>query len=155
MISIVIPTLEEADTTGTTTRGALIVARNALVPLNIVFFVYNALDVTYLWAGAPPPGVSERQYAHEGAAWLTLALALLTVVVGVMFRGSLAHDTRGKMARLLAFGWQAQGIILAGGTFRRLAIHITTSGLSNVRILGMFGTAVVAFGLVLVKPTGP
>lgn len=142
--------LEEADTTGTTTRGALIVARNALVPLNIVFFVYNALDVTYLWAGAPPPGVSERQYAHEGAAWLTLALALLTVIVGVMFRGSLAHDTRGKMARLLAFGWLAQGLVLAGGTFRRLAIHITTSGLSNVRILGMFGTAVVAFGLVLV-----
>ncbi len=142
--------LEEADTTGTTTRGALIVARNALVPLNIVFFVYNALDATYLWAGAPPPGVSERQYAHEGAAWLTLALALLTVIVGVMFRGSLAHDTRGKMARLLAFGWLAQGLVLAGGTFRRLAIHITTSGLSNVRILGMFGTAVVAFGLVLV-----
>ena len=142
--------LEEADTTGTTTRGALIVARNALVPLNIVFFVYNALDATYLWAGAPPPGVSERQYAHEGAAWLTLALALLTVVVGVMFRGSLAHDTRGRMARMLAFGWLAQGIVLAGGTFRRLAIHITTSGLSNVRILGMFGTAVVAFGLVLV-----
>ncbi len=141
---------EEADTTGMSTQGALVVARNALIPLNLVFFVYNALDVTYLWAGAPPPGVSEQKYAHEGAAWLTLALGLLTVVVGVMFRGSLAHDTRGKMARLLAFGWLAQGIILAGGTFRRLAIHITTSGLSNVRILGMFGTAVVAFGLVLV-----
>ncbi len=141
---------EDAETTGTGTRGALIVARNALVPLNVVFFVYNALDATYLWAGAPPPGVTERQYAHEGAAWLTLALALLTVVVGVMFRGPLAHDPQGKTARILAFAWLAQGLVLALGTFRRLAIHITTSGLSNVRILGIFGTAVVALGLVLV-----
>ena len=141
---------EDADTTEPTTRGALIVARNALIPLNVVFFVYNALDATYLWAGAPPPGVSERQYAHEGAAWLTLALALLTAVVGVMFRGSLAHDARARMSRLLAFGWLAQGLVLALGTFRRLAIHITTSGLSNIRILGMFGTGVVALGLVLV-----
>lgn len=141
---------EDAETTDATSRSAIIVARNALVPLNLVFFVYNALDATYLWAGAPPPGVSERQYAHEGAAWLTLALVLLTAVVGVMFRGALAYDPRGRMARVLAFGWLAQGLVLAGGTFRRLAIHITTSGLSNVRILGMFGTAVVALGLVLV-----
>ena len=90
----------DADTNGMTTRGALIVARNALVPLNVVFFIYNALDASYLWAGAPPPGVTERQYAHEGAAWLTVALALLTVVVGVMFRGPLAHDPQGKTAPL-------------------------------------------------------
>ena len=141
---------EDADTTGETTQGALAIARNALIPLNAVFFIYNALDATYLWAGSPPPGVSERQYAHEGAAWLTATLALLTVVVGVMFRGALAHDARAKLARILAFGWLAQGIVLALGTFRRMSIHITTSGLSNVRILGMFGTAVVVAGLVMV-----
>lgn len=142
--------VEAADTTGQATPGALVIARNALLPLNIVFFVYNMLDATYLWAGSPPPGVSARQYAHEGAAWLTLTLALLTIVVGVMFRGTLAHDLRAKTTRILAFVWLGQGAVLAVGTFRRLAIHITTSGLSNIRIMGMFGTAVVAVGLVLV-----
>jgi hypothetical protein len=141
---------EAAETTGDATRGALIVARNALVPLNLVFLVYNVLDAAYLWAGSPPPGVSARHYAHEGAAWLTATLALLTIVVGVMFRGALAHDARAKWARILAFVWLGQGAVLALGTFRRLAIHITTSGLSNIRIMGMFGTGVVAAGLVLV-----
>jgi len=141
---------ESAVPTADATRGLLNVTRNALVPLNVVFFVYNALDARYLWAGAPPPGVSEQHYAHEGAAWLTVTIALLTVVVGIMFRGALAHDERARLPRLLAFAWLGQGAILALGTFRRLAVHITTSGLSNVRILGMFGTAVVAVALALV-----
>ena len=92
-------------------------SRNALVPLNVVFLAYNALDATCLWAGAPPSGMSERQYAHEGAAWLTVALVVLNVVVGVMFRGALAHDPRAKWTRVLAYAWLGQGFVLALGTW--------------------------------------
>lgn len=142
--------VEDADTTNECSDRGLRMSRNALVPLNIVFFAYNALDAAYLWAGAPPPGMTERQYAHQGAAWLTVGLVVLTAVVGVMFRGALAHDLRAKQTRILAYAWLGQGFVLALGTFRRLSIHITTSGLSNLRILGIFGTALVTFGLVLV-----
>jgi hypothetical protein len=141
---------ETADNSSESTKVARSVAMNTLGALNVLFLLYNALDVTYLWAGSPPPGISEREYAHQGAAWLTAAMALLTIVVGVFFRDSLAHDPRAKKARWLAFAWLAQGAVLALGTFRRLGIHISTSGLSSIRILGMVGTALVVVGLLQV-----
>jgi hypothetical protein len=142
--------VERANDATEASDAGLAIARNALVALNVLFLLYNALDATYLWAGAPPPGVSERTYAHQGAAWLTLALFALTAVVGVLFRGALAHDRRAGLSRILAYAWLAQGGVLALGTFRRIAIHVSTSGLSNIRILGIAGTALVAFGLVLI-----
>lgn len=141
---------ESAETDTLADRTSLNVAQNAMLALNTLFALYNALDAAYLWAGSPPPGVSERAYAHQGAAWLTLAIAALTVVVGVLFRGALAHDPRAKLGRALAFVWLGQGLVLALGTYRRLAIHITTSGLSNIRILGMMGTTLVVVGLIQV-----
>ncbi len=143
-------TSEAADTTGVAARASLSIARNALYALNALFLAYNALDAKYLWAGSAPPGVTERAYAHEGAAWLTVAIAALTIVVGVMFRGALAHDARAKVIRTLAFVWLGQGVVLALGTYRRLWIHITTSGLSSLRILGMVGTTLVVVGLLQV-----
>jgi hypothetical protein len=139
-----------ADDTNEASDASLAIARNALIALNVLFLLYNALDATYLWAGAPPPGVSERAYAHQGTAWLTLGVFVLTAVVGVLFRGVLAHDPRARLSRILAYCWLGQGGVLALGTFRRIAIHVSTSGLSNIRILGIAGTTLVAFSLVLI-----
>ncbi len=150
---------EDADPTTEMSKSSLLIARNALIPLNLVFFVNNALDAAYLWAGSAPPGLgsqgeglhtAEQVYAHQGVAWLTVALLLLTLVVGVMFRGALAHDPRAKLARVLAYVWLGQGLVLALGTFRRMSIHIGTSGLSNIRFLGITGIILVVAGLVLV-----
>ena len=142
--------IEAAPAEGEATAVALGVARNALVMLNVVFLAYNALDAAYLWSGSPPAGMRTQQYAHEGAFWTTVALVMLTVVVGVMFRGALAHDARAKLARKLAFIWCAQGAILAAGTYRRIAIHIAKSGLSDLRIVGILGTTLVVCGVALV-----
>ena len=132
------------------TTTSLATARNALVGLNVLFLAYNALDAACLWSGAPPAGMRTQQYAHEGAFWLTFALILLTGVVGVMFRGSLAQDTRAALSRKLALTWCGQGLFLALGTYRRIAIHIGRSGLSDLRIVGILGTTLVVAGLVLV-----
>lgn len=144
---------DASEQTADASKGALWITRNALVALNALFLGYNALDVKYLWAGSPPPGVSERAYAHEGAAWLTVGVLLLATVVGVLFRGPLAHDPRARSARVLAFVWLAQGGVVALGTYRRIFIHIGTSGLSSLRILGILGTTlvVVALGQIAIK----
>lgn len=142
--------IEAAPAIGEATPVALSIARNALVTLNMVFLAANALDAAYLWSGSPPAGMRTQQYAHEGAFWTTVALVMLTAVVGVIFRGALAHDARATLARKLAFVWCAQGAILAAGTYRRIAIHIAKSGLSDLRIVGILGTTLVATGVALV-----
>lgn len=141
---------EAADTTSVAGDLQLLVARNALVALNVLFAAYHALDAAYLWAGSPPPGTTTQAYAHQGAFWLTVALAMLTAVVGVLFRGPLAHDARALRVRHLAYAWAAQGLLLAVGTYRRIGIHVAKSGLSDLRIVGILGTTLVATGLVLV-----
>lgn len=137
----------------TAERAEVLTAVSSLATMNMLFLAYNGLDAMYLWAGSPPPGTSTRAYAHAGAAWLTVALGLMTVVVGWFFRGGLAHVRRARNARFLAYAWLAQGLVLAVGTFRRMEIHVETSGLSDARIFGMTGTlfVVVVLGLVGVK----
>lgn len=126
------------------------IATNSLVGLNLAFAGFLALDANYLWRGAPPPGMTTQTYAHEGAFWLTVALFLTTVVLGVLFRGALAFDARAKLSRRLAWVWIAQNALLAASAFRRMAIHVEYSGLSNLRIFGYFGATLVVVGLVLV-----
>ncbi|HEY0189669.1 MAG TPA: DUF4153 domain-containing protein, partial [Kofleriaceae bacterium] len=73
----------------------LALARNGMIALNVLFLGYNAIDAVYLWAGRAPAGVSFTEYAHAGAAWLTIAFLLGTIVLGAMFRGPIEHDPRG------------------------------------------------------------
>jgi hypothetical protein len=141
---------EAAPEIGDATPTGLLVARNALGALNVLFLLYNGLDAAYLWSGAPPAGMATQKYAHQGAFWLTLALVMLTGVIGVMFKGPLAHDARAKLSRTLAYGWMGQGLVLALGTYRRIAIHIANSGLSDLRIVGILGTTLVVAGVVAV-----
>jgi len=132
------------------TDVSLAIARNAIVMLNVMFLAYNGMDAAMLWAGRLPAGMDTQHYAHAGAFWLTVALALVTATLGYFFRGSLAVAEGAARVRKLAYVWVAQSGVLALGTFRRIWMHIDTSGLSNLRIVGIFGTTLVCVGLGLV-----
>jgi hypothetical protein len=122
------------------------VVRNLLGGLALLFLAYNGLDAVYLWAGAPPPGMNHTVYAHRGSVWLTVALGLATGTMGAVFRGG----TPVRSLRLLAYGWASQCFVLAAGTFRRISVYINESGLTELRIVGIAGTVLVAVGLALV-----
>lgn len=132
------------------TGARLAVARNGMLALNALFLAYNAVDAVYLWAGRAPEGVSHTDYAHGGAAWLTVALLMSTLVLGALFRGPIATDPQGKLARALAYGWAAQNLVLAAGTFRRITMYVAYSGLTNLRIVGVLGTVLASVGLAIV-----
>jgi hypothetical protein len=121
-----------------------------MIGLNALFLGYNALDAVYLWAGRAPAGVSHTDYAHAGAAWLTAALVLSTIVLGSLYRGAILVDPKAKLARVLAYLWAGQNFVLAAGTFRRITMYVSYSGLTELRILGIFGTALATVGLAIV-----
>ena len=125
-------------------------ARNGMIALNALFLGYNALDAVYLWGGHAPSGVTHTEYAHAGTAWLSIAFVLSTIVLGALFRGPIEHHARGRLARGLAYVWAAQNVILAAGTFRRIQMYIAYSGLTQLRIVGIFGTALATLGLAIV-----
>lgn len=141
---------EAVDTGDGCTAQSLSTARNTLVVLNTLFLAMNALDAVSLWAGQPPAGLGYTEYAHRGTVWLTFALFLSTVVLGVIFRGPFHFDPKAKLARVLAYAWAAQNAVLALGTLRRIQLYVEVSGLTSARILGIFGTTLVIVGLGLV-----
>lgn len=125
-------------------------ARNLLIGLNALFFAHNALDAVYLWAGRLPPGIGHTQYAHEGAFWLTVALAMSTAVLGWVFHGMTREDPSSRALRVLAYVWAAQNLALSAGTFERIWKYVDFSGLTSLRLVGVAGSALVSVSFALI-----
>jgi hypothetical protein len=125
-------------------------AQNGMIALNALFLGYNALDAVYLWGGYAPSGMTHTEYAHAGTVWLTVAFVASTIVLGALFRGPIEYDARGKLARGLAYAWAGQNFLLAAGTFRRITMYIAYSGLTELRIVGIFGTSLATLGLAII-----
>jgi hypothetical protein len=122
-------------------------ATNTLLGLNLLFLVHNVTEARQIALFVPPLGMSTQRYAHEGAIWLTVALMMLNLAIGLLFRGGLAVAGEARTARKLAYGTLAQAFVLAGFTFARMWMHVRYSGLSDLHIVGFLGAALVVFGL--------
>jgi hypothetical protein len=130
--------------------------RNTILTLIALFAVYLAFEFQTLWFREIPSGFYYSGYAHEGAAWLTVALGLATVVLSLVFRGSILRDARLKKLRRLSWIWSLENLLLAVAVYNRLFIYVGFNGMTRMRIVGFYGitAVVIGFALVLWKIAG-
>ena len=124
--------------------------RNTLVALIVLFAVYLVFEFGTLWTREFPEGFYYAGYAHEGAAWLTAALALATAVLSLIFRGSVLRDPRLPRLRRLTWIWSFENALLAAAVYNRLLIYIDFNGMTRMRTVGLYGMTVVVAGFALV-----
>lgn len=123
--------------------------RNTLVTLIVLFAAYLAFEFQTLWLREFPKGFHYSGYAHEGAAWLTAALALATAVVSAIFRGRMLTDPSLPRVRRLTWIWSAQNLLLAVAVYHRLFIYVGFNGMTRMRTVGLLGISAVVVGFVL------
>ncbi len=124
--------------------------RNTLLVVIALFAVYLVFEFKTLWFREFPKGFYYSGYAHEGAAWLTVALALSTALLSLVFRGQVLGDPRLPRLRRLAWLWSLENIVLAVAVYNRLYIYIGFNGMTRMRMVGLFGMSAVVVGFVLV-----
>lgn len=124
--------------------------RNTLLSVIVLFAIYLIFEFRTLWFREFPEGFYYAGYAHEGAAWLTTALAFSTLMLSLIFRGPLLNDGRLPRLRTLAWIWSAQNLLLAATVFNRLQIYVNFNGMTRMRMVALFGTATVVAGFMLV-----
>lgn len=127
------------------------IAVNTLIAVNVLFLFYNVVDISFLWVKESlPEGLTYSTYARTGTFWLTVALALTSFILGVIFLRDLNFHRRIKTLKLLAWVWVAQNLLVALFTFQRLLIYIEFNGLTRLRIVGAYGITLVIIGLLVV-----
>ena len=124
--------------------------RNMLLAVIGLFAIYLVFEFATLWFRKFPQGFYYAGYAHQGAAWLTAALALATLVLSLIFRGDLLRDPRVGRLRILAWIWSAENLVLALTVYNRMYIYIDFNGMTRMRMIGLFGISTVVIGFALV-----
>ena len=125
-------------------------ARNTLVTVLVLFAVYLIFEFKTLWFREFPRDFHYSGYAHQGAAWLTVALALATFVLSLVFRGTILNDPRLNQLRRFAWLWSFENILLAMAVYNRLYIYVGFNGMTRMRIVGILGISAVLVGFLLV-----
>ena len=124
--------------------------RNTLAVVIGLFALYLIFEFQTLWFKTFPKGFHYSGYAHEGAAWLTVALGLATMMLSLFFRGSILTDPRVSRLRVLSWIWSMENLLLAIAVFNRLFIYIGFNGMTRMRVVGILGVASVVVGFLLV-----
>jgi len=122
----------------------------ALAIFNALFAWQNALDIAFLWSGAPlPHGVTLADYAHRGAYPLIVTALLAGLFVLVTLRPGSATAAVPAIRALVVL-WIAQNIFLVASSALRTIDYIEAYSMTILRIAALEWMALVAVGLVLI-----
>lgn len=125
-------------------------ARNTLMAVVPFFAIYLIYEFVSLGRREFAPGFYYAGYAHEGAFWLTTALALATFTLSAIFSRSMRLDPRTDRLKPLAFAWSMENLLLAVAVYNRLAIYVDFNGMTRMRMVGILGVTAVVAGTLLV-----
>jgi hypothetical protein len=124
--------------------------RNTLFAVVGLFAVYLVFEYLTLWFRQFPKGFYYAGYAHQGAAWLTVALALATIMLSLVFRGRMLAEPRLPTLKRLAWLWSLENFVLAVAVYNRMNIYVAFNGMTRMRTIGLFGITAVVVGFLLV-----
>jgi hypothetical protein len=122
----------------------------SLVTFNAIFAIENALDLAFLWSGAPlPGGVTLADYAHRGAYPLIVTALLAGAFVLLASRPG-SSGAQSPLVRRLILLWVAQNLLLVASSILRTLDYIDAFSLTRLRIAALAWMLLVAVGLVLI-----
>ncbi|WP_157217076.1 DUF4153 domain-containing protein [Flavisphingomonas formosensis] len=122
----------------------------SLVTFNLIFAIQNALDLLFLWSGAPLPGtITLAGYAHRGAYTLICTVLLAALFVLALLRPD-TKAARNPAIRSLLVLWIGQNLLLVASSILRTWDYVQSFSLTLFRISALLWMALVAIGLLLV-----
>ena len=122
----------------------------SLILFNAIFAVQNALDIAFLWSGAPlPDGMTLADYAHRGAYPLIVTALLAALFVLVTLRPG-SEMAGSSPIRGLVTLWIGQNVFLVASTMFRTIDYVEAYSLTELRIEALIWMALVAAGLILI-----
>ena len=124
--------------------------RNTLLSVIVLFAIYLVFEFSTLWFREFPEDFYYAGYAHQGAFWLTVALALAIALLSVIFRGEVLADRRLAYLKRLALIWSIENLLLSVAVYNRLLIYIDFNGMTRMRVIGLLGITSVVIGFALV-----
>jgi hypothetical protein len=130
---------------------AYFVSRNTLIVVSSIFVWFLVFEIQATWFREFPEGFIYSTYAHEGAAWLTVALGMSTVAMSILFRPEMHQHPRIATLQRLAWFWSLCNVLLVIAVFYRLIIYVNFNGMTRMRIVGFVGVACVFMGFIIVS----
>lgn len=123
------------------------IALNTLVAVCVLFAANLVFEFLSVFCISRPETFDYGTYCHQGAAWITFALCLTTVVQACIFTRGIYRDDRVGSLKKWTVLWAVENFLLVVVIYNRLCVYVGLNGLTWLRIVGYLGVTAVALGL--------